>query len=157
MLSVGDPAPDFAGTTSRGELLTLVSLRGRPVVLYFYPKAGTSGCTMEANDFARHYAEFERAGVALVGVSVDSVEAQRRFSENCKLPFPLLADADRSIARKFGALGLLGMAKRVTFWIGPDGRVEEVISGMLPGPHVRGALERLAHSGAASGPNVPPK
>ncbi|MFY9716919.1 MAG: peroxiredoxin [Thermoplasmata archaeon] len=157
MLAAGDAAPEFSGVTARGETLTLGSLRGRPAVLYFYPKAGTSGCTMEANDFARHYPEFERAGVAIVGVSVDSVEAQRRFSENCKLPFPLVADADRSIARKFGALGLLGMAKRVTFWIGPDGRIEEVVSGLTPGPHVRRALERLAGSGTVSGATAPPK
>ncbi|HTP53844.1 MAG TPA: peroxiredoxin [Thermoplasmata archaeon] len=152
MLAVGDLAPEFVGTTHRGETLSLTTLRGRPAVLYFYPRAGTTGCTMEANEFARHYAEFERAGVALVGVSVDSLEAQQRFAEKCQLPFPLVADADRTIARKFGALGLLGLAKRVTFWIGADGRIEEVISGMMPAPHVRGALERLARSGRGAAP-----
>ena len=144
MLAVGDAAPDFSAPTSQGATIDLARFRGRPVVLYFYPKAGTTGCTIEAKEFAQHYPEFERAGVALVGVSVDSVEAQTRFSESCHLPFPLVSDADRAIARRYGALGLLGTAKRVTFWIGPDGRIEEVHAGMLPGPHVRGALARLS-------------
>jgi thioredoxin-dependent peroxiredoxin len=155
VLAAGETAPDFSASTSRGETLHFASLRGRPVVLYFYPKAGTAGCTMEANEFARHYPEFERAGVAVVGVSVDSEEAQRRFSDRCSLPFPLVADADRAIARSYGVLGLLGMAKRVTFWIGPDGLVEEVLSGMMPGPHVRGALARLSRSSPASDGSKP--
>ena len=147
MLRIGDPAPDFTGTTGAGATLRLGDLRGRPVVLYFYPRAGTPGCRAEANDFARNYPEFVRAGVAVVGVSVDPPETQRRFAEECGLPFPLVADADRSIARAYGVLGLFGIARRVTFWIGPDGRIEDVISGMLPGPHVRGALGRLRSPG----------
>jgi thioredoxin-dependent peroxiredoxin len=143
-------APDFSGPTNGGGNLRSESLRGRPVVLYFYPKAGTPGCTVEANEFARHYSEFEQAGVAVVGISVDSVEAQQRFSEECHLPFPLVSDADKAIARRYGVLGLLGVAKRVTFWIGPDGRIEEVIQGMLPGPHVRGALGRLTRAPASA-------
>jgi thioredoxin-dependent peroxiredoxin len=156
VLGVGARAPEFAAPTTRGEILRLESFRGRPVVLYFYPKAGTPGCTSEANEFARHYPEFERAGVSVVGISVDSIESQLRFSDDCHLPFPLVADTDRAIARQYGVLGILGMAKRVTFWIGPDGRIEEVISGMLPGPHVRGALERLgrhAPTDASAGPS----
>lgn len=147
MLAVGDPAPDFEGASTRGERIGSATFRGRPLVLYFYPKAGTSGCTLEANDFARHYPEFERAGVAVVGVSVDPIERQERFADDCHLPFPLISDADRSIARRFGVLGFLGIAKRVTFWIGPDGRIEEVVTGMMPGPHVRAALDRLARPG----------
>ena len=142
-MQVGDTAPRFSGTTAGGETLTLEGFRGRPLVLYFYPKAGTTGCTIEANDFARHFAEFQRAGVAVIGVSVDSVDSQRRFSDDCHLPFPLIADPDRTISRMYGVLGLLGLAKRVTFWIGPDGIVEEVIQGILPGPHVRKMLARL--------------
>lgn len=153
MLAVGESAPEFEGRATNGETVRLGDLKGRPFVLYFYPKAGTSGCTREANEFARHYPEFERAGVAVLGVSVDRMEAQERFADDCHLPFPLIADDDRTIARRFGVLGLLGMARRVTFWIGPDGKIEDVISGMLPGPHVRGALARLARPG--SGPSPP--
>lgn len=157
MRSVGETAPDFSAPTSRGDLLRFDSYRGRPVVLYFYPKSGTAGCTLEANEFARQYPAFERAGVAIVGVSVDSVESQRRFSEACRLPFPLVADPDREIARRYGTLGLFGVSKRVTFWIGPDGRIEVVLSGMLPAPHVRWALERLSRMPSPAPPSRPPK
>lgn len=156
MLGVGEIAPDFSAVTSRGDTFHLGGVRGRPVVLYFYPKAGTPGCRAEANEFARHYPEFERAGVTVVGVSVDPPDAQRRFSDECSLPFPLVADPERAIARQYGVLGFLGMAKRVTFWIGSDGRIEEVIAGMLPGPHVRGALERLTRSETGAGSTGPP-
>ncbi len=144
MIAIGSAAPEFSGPTSQGEILQSTSLRGRPYVLYFFPKSGTPGCTAEANEFARHAPEFERAGVRLIGVSVDPPAAQRKFADDCHLPFPLVADVDRTIAKAYGVLGLLGFAKRVTFWVGADGKIQEAISGMLPGPHVRWALERLA-------------
>jgi thioredoxin-dependent peroxiredoxin len=142
MLEVGAVAPTFVGTTGDGTPLDFASYRGRPVVLYFYPKANTTGCTLEARGFAEHYPELQKAGYSVVGVSVDTVEAQQRFSERCQLPFPLVADRDKSISRQYGVLGLLGIAKRVTFFLAPDGRVQEVVQGMMPGPHVARAVER---------------
>lgn len=141
MLGVGETAPDFTGTLADGSTFSLASLRGKPVVLYFYPKANTTGCTIEARGFTEHYAEFQRKGVAVVGVSVDTVAAQRKFVEKCEIPYPLVADHDKSVARKFGVLGLLGIAKRVTFFLGPDGKVAEVVEGMMPGPHVERAVQ----------------
>ncbi|HYA58127.1 MAG TPA: peroxiredoxin [Thermoplasmata archaeon] len=152
MVGVGEIAPDFEGRTGDGGKLALASLRGRPLVLYFYPKANTLGCTIEARGFAEHYSEFQKAGVGVVGVSVDTVEDQHGFSEKCQLPFPLIADADKSIARRYGALGLLGVAKRVTFLIDADGKILEVHQGALPGAHVKIALERLVTGSAVSGP-----
>jgi len=149
MIEPGSLAPDFQGTTQDGRPLTLSSFRGRPVVLYFYPKANTTGCTLEARGFAEHYPELQRAGAEVIGVSVDSVDAQKGFSQKCHLPFPLVADADRAIAKQYGVLGLLGIAKRVTFLLGPDGRVVERVEGMMPGRHVERAVERLA---ARAGP-----
>ena len=146
MLEAGVEAPDFTGTAADGSSLTLSSLRGRPVVLYFYPKANSLGCTVEARGFSEHYTEFQNAGVAVVGVSVDSVETQRRFTERCNIPFPLIADRDQSIAKRYGVLGLIGLAKRVTFFVGADGRIAEVVSGIGPGPHLRRALERVRSS-----------
>ncbi len=143
MLAVGEQAPDFTGATADGSSLSLSSLRGRPVVLYFYPKANTAGCTLEARGFTEHYPEFQRAGVAVIGVSVDSVDAQKSFVDKCSIPFPLVADHDRSIARRYGVLGLLGVAKRVTFFLDTNGRVSDRVEGMLPGPHVRRALDRI--------------
>jgi thioredoxin-dependent peroxiredoxin len=141
MLTVGDSIPDFEGTTGSGSRLSAVSLRGRAVVLYFYPKAGSLGCTRESVEFARHFDEFRARGVEVVGVSVDSPSAQHTFAESCSLPFPLVADEDREIARKFGVLGAFGFARRVTFLIQPDGRIADVVTSPLPGPHVRRARE----------------
>jgi thioredoxin-dependent peroxiredoxin len=142
VIAAGEPAPAFVGTTADGRSLELASFRGRRLVLYFYPKANTYGCTVEARGFAEHYPELQRAGFDVVGVSVDSVEDQRGFAERCSLPFPLVADHDRSIAKQYGVVGLLGMAKRVTFFIGPDGRVEDVVEGIRPGPHLERAIAR---------------
>jgi thioredoxin-dependent peroxiredoxin len=142
VIAVGDVAPTFSGTTGDGRPFDLATLRGRPFVLYFYPKANTYGCSIEARGFAEHYAELQRAGLEVVGVSVDSVEDQKSFSEKCGVPFPLVADSDKAIAKRYGVLGLLGLARRVTFFIGADGRVEEVVDGMRPGPHLERAVAR---------------
>jgi thioredoxin-dependent peroxiredoxin len=149
MLAAGDPAPDFTGTTADGSSLTLSSLRGRPVVLYFYPKANSFGCSIEARGFSEHYPEFQKAGIDVVGVSVDSVASQQRFVERCRIPFPLVADRDRTIAKQYGVLGLLGIAKRVTFFVDANGRIAEVVSGMAPGPHLNRALERASSPASA--------
>ncbi len=149
MVGVGEHAPEFDGRTSDGGTLTSSTLRGHPLVLYFYPKANTSGCTAEARGFAEQYGAFQKAGVQVVGVSVDSVAAQRSFRERCDLPFPLIADDDKRIARAYDVLGFLGMAKRVTFLIGPDGTVEAVHQGVLPAPHVRAALDHWPIAGAS--------
>jgi thioredoxin-dependent peroxiredoxin len=143
MLAVGTEAPDFSGTTADGSRLTLSSLRGHPVVLYFYPKANTYGCTLEARGFTQHYPEFQAAGVSIVGVSVDTVESQKSFVDKCDIPFPLVADHDKAIAKQYGVLGLLGTAKRVTFLLDASGRVADVVEGMAPGPHVQRSLDRL--------------
>lgn len=151
MIAEGEIAPSFQGTTQHGQPIDLESYRGRPVVVYFYPKANTSGCTIEARGFATHYPELRAAGIDVIGVSVDSVERQRGFAERCGVPFPLIADHDRAISRRYGVLGVFGMAKRVTFFIGADGRVEEVVAGMMPGPHVERAVAR-ARSARSAGP-----
>jgi thioredoxin-dependent peroxiredoxin len=155
MLKVGDPAPGFEGTTASGAPFSLESTRGRPLVLYFYPKARTTGCTIEAREFAKHYDAFREGGVSLVGVSVDTVETQRRFSDECALPFPLIADRTKEVTRRYGVLGLLGLPKRVTFFVGADGRIEEIVEGLRPGPHIQRALERL-RTPPTSEPTAPP-
>ena len=144
MLEPGAVAPEFQGTTQDGTPIALSAYRGRPVVLYFYPKATTTGCTLEARGFAERYPELSKAGAEVIGVSVDSVEDQKSFSEKCHLPFPLVADHDKSIARQYGVLGLLGVAKRVTFLLDAEGKVVERVDGMMPGHHVERAVERLA-------------
>ncbi|MGA7477197.1 MAG: peroxiredoxin [Thermoplasmata archaeon] len=139
MLAVGDEAPDFAIPLADGTTRTLASYRGRKVVLYFFPKANTAGCTRETRGFAEHYEEFQRAGVEVIGVSVDTTETQTAFAEKCGSRFPLVGDPSKEIARKYGVLGLLGWAKRVTFLVDGEGRVRGIVEGMLPAPHLRAA------------------
>jgi peroxiredoxin Q/BCP len=136
VLALGDLAPEFEGVTGDGQRLTLSSLRGAPVVVFFYPKASSPGCTRESLGFATIYPDLERRGVKVVGVSVDDREEQRRFAENCALPFPLVADRGKEIARAFGVLGAFGLARRVTFVLDAAGRVQDVVDAFLPGPHV---------------------
>jgi peroxiredoxin Q/BCP len=143
VLGVGDEAPDFSFSVPDGSVRNLASYRGRAVVVYFFPKANTSGCTTETRGFADLYPELQKAGWEVIGVSVDSAETQARFAEKCGSRFPIVADSSREIGRKYGVIGLLGVAKRVTFLIGPGGRVEQVVEGLLPGPHLRSAKEWL--------------
>lgn len=157
----GEPVPEFSGTTVTGRTVDRSSLLGHPTILYFYPKANSPGCSTEAREFARHHAEFEAAGIRVVGVSVDSPEAQRRFRAGCQLPFELVADVDGELSRRFGVLGRLGLARRTTFLIGPTGTVTEVVRTWRPREHVRVALERLVGSpppppSAARPPGPPP-
>jgi thioredoxin-dependent peroxiredoxin len=149
MIAVGETAPEFRGTTGDGQRFDLATYRGRRLALYFYPKANTTGCTIETKGFAERYPDLQRAGIEVVGVSVDSVETQKGFAERCHAAFPLVADRDKEISRRYGVLGFLGYAKRVTFFIGPDGRVEDVVEGLRPGPHVARAIER-ARSGSSA-------
>lgn len=128
MLSVGDTAPDFTGTDCHGAPLRLSSLRGRRVVLFFFPKAFTVGCTIENRAFRDNHELLKELGAELVGVSVDTQRTQCEFAEAEGIHFSLLGDADRGISRDYGVLWpVLNVDRRVTFIIGADGRIEEVI------------------------------
>jgi len=150
MLTVGDLAPEFEGRTSDGRHVRLSDFRGRTVVLYFYPKASSPGCTRESKQFAAHHPTFRSHQVEVVGVSVDSAVAQQRFKETCALPFPLLADESKEISRAYGVLGAFGLAKRVTFIIDGTGRVARIVDSFLPGPHVEQALRLVEAMPAAA-------
>ncbi|HYB79967.1 MAG TPA: peroxiredoxin [Thermoplasmata archaeon] len=139
MLVVGASAPDFSFHAPDGSTRSLSSYRGRRVVLYFFPKANTSGCTLETRGFAERYPRFQQLGVEVIGVSVDTSETQVAFAEKCGSRFPMVGDASKEIARAYGVLGLLGVAKRVTFLLDSELRVREVVEGMLPSPHLRAA------------------
>jgi len=153
-LRAGEIVPEFSGTTDSGSTISRADLLGRPTILYFYPKAGSPGCSAESREFARLHADFEAAGVRVIGVSVDSREAQHRFRDDCHLPFDLVSDEGQEISRAFGVLGALGMARRTTFLIGPDGKVLEVIRTFRPRRHVDVARERLLQLSEA--PGAPP-
>ena len=105
MLAEGDLAPDFTLTSDSGEAVTLSSLRGKPVVLYFYPKDDTPGCTTQACGIRDAYGEFERAGAVVLGISPDDESSHVKFKDKYELPFTLLADTDHSVAEQYGVWG----------------------------------------------------
>ena len=105
MVEPGQPAPDFSLESNQGGRVSLADLRGKPVVLYFYPKDDTPGCTTQACDLRDSWTEFERRGASVLGVSPDSVDSHEEFSKKFSLPFPLLADPDHAVAEAYGAWG----------------------------------------------------
>ena len=146
----GDTAPDFTLATHEGTNLKLSSLLGSPVVLYFYPKDDTPGCTKEACAFRDEFAAFKQKGTVVLGVSVDSVKSHDKFVAKHKLPFTLLADEDKAIATAYGVWGekvfmgrkYLG-THRVTFLIGGDGRIRNVWPEVKPADHAKEVLAAL--------------
>ncbi len=143
MIAVGEAAPDFEAKLQDGSTFRLSSTRGHPTVLYFYPKADTPGCTIEAKGFRDHHAEFQKKGIQIVGVSVDDSPAQQAFAQKYGLPFRLVADRDKKVAGAYGVLGPHGVARRVTFLIGPTGSVEEIVDTSSAETHVERARARF--------------
>lgn len=146
----GDMAPDFTAAANDGRVVSLSDFRGRNVVLYFYPRDDTPGCTKEACAFRDSFIAFKRQGAVVLGVSIDSAKSHAKFVEKFKLPFTLLADPDRKIVEAYGVWGeksFLGRkylgTHRVTFLIGPDGRVRKVWPVVKPAEHAREVLEAL--------------
>jgi peroxiredoxin Q/BCP len=147
----GSPAPDFTLPSDTGDAITLSSLRGTPVVLYFYPKDDTPGCTTQACGIRDAWGEFERAGAVVLGVSPDSEKSHVKFKEKFDLPFTLLADTDHVVAEAYGVWGLkkymgreyMGV-ERSTFVIGADGVVTKVFEKVKPATHADDVLAALA-------------
>jgi peroxiredoxin Q/BCP len=147
----GTPAPEFALTSDSGETVSLSDLRGTPVVLYFYPKDDTPGCTTQACGIRDAWGEFERAGAVVLGVSPDSEGSHVKFRDKYGLPFPLLADTDHTVAEAYGVWGekkymgrtYMGV-ERSTFVIGSDGVVTKVLRNVKPATHADDVLAALA-------------
>jgi peroxiredoxin Q/BCP len=155
MLRAGDPAPEFTAMTSSGKELTLSSLRGRRVVLFFFPKAFTTGCTIETRRFRDNYAEIAALGAEVIGVSVDKENVQCDFANKEGVPFPMIGDDSRRINRSYDVLWpLLNVSQRVTYIIGPDGRIEAVLHHeLLVNKHldeVKRHLQKRAADGVRS-------
>ena len=151
MLKIGDNAPDFALSTGDGKTVRLSELRGKPVVLYFYPKDDTPGCTTEACSFRNLMPEFDRHGAAVFGVSADNLKSHQKFTHKYDLTFPLLSDADHKVAEAYDSWGpkkflgreFLGV-KRNTFLIGLDGKIKQVWEGVKPSGHPDEVLAALS-------------
>jgi peroxiredoxin Q/BCP len=125
-LVVGKAAPDFAATAHDGMELKLSALKGKNVVLYFYPKDETPGCTKEACAFRDAWKDLEGTGVVLVGISTDTADSHKKFAEHHKLPFHLVSDPDGAIAKSYGVPNRGGFLGRQTFVVGPDGNLKKI-------------------------------
>jgi peroxiredoxin Q/BCP len=144
-VKAGDRAPDFSLPDANGKEIRLADLRGKPIVLYFYPKDDTPGCTKEACSFRDQYEDFQDAGAVVIGVSSDSGDSHRKFAEKYKLPFTLVSDAGGKVRKLYGVPATLGLLPgRVTFVIGPDGVVRKVFNSQLAATrHVAESLAAL--------------
>jgi thioredoxin-dependent peroxiredoxin len=150
MVEEGKPAPDFEATTDSGERVKLSDFRGRPVVLYFYPKDDTPGCTTQACGFRDAYSEFERRGAVVLGVSPDDEASHVRFKEKYELPFTLLADPEHAVAEQYGVWGEKNYAgkkymgiSRTTFVIDAEGNLVKAMRNVKPAGHPEKVLEAL--------------
>lgn len=151
-LRPGDAAPDFVLKDGEGRDVRLSSLGGRPIVLYFYPKDGTPGCTLEARSFRDHYPDFESHGAVVVGVSLDDVESHHGFAAKCELPYTLLSDPEGRVHELYDAwqkwrTALVGRShlsvRRCTFLIDSDGIIRNVYRRVSPLGHSKQVLKDL--------------
>jgi peroxiredoxin Q/BCP len=157
MIDEGTTAPDFTLPDQEGDDVSLADFRGQPVVLYFYPKADTPGCTTQACGIRDHRADYEAAGAVVLGVSPDPVKDVRKFADKQSLNFRLLADEDHAVCELYGAWGEKSMygrtywgAQRSTYIIDPDGKVSKVFPKVSPKTHDEVVLAALGELGAAA-------
>jgi thioredoxin-dependent peroxiredoxin len=150
-LGPGDTAPDFTLSDQHGDAVTLSGLKGQTVVLYFYPKADTPGCTTQACSVRDHRTDYETAGAVVLGVSPDPVKPIAKFDEKYGLGFPLLSDEDHAVAEAYGVWVEKSMYgrkymgnERTTFVIGPDGTIRDVFRSVKPAEHDELVLGALA-------------
>jgi peroxiredoxin Q/BCP len=143
----GQSAPDFTLPSQDGTRISLHDFRGKWVVLYFYPKDNTPGCTIEAHNFQRDMAQYDRHHAVIIGVSVDSAGSHKDFCAKQGLTFKLAADTDGAVSRRYGSLTnllVVKMSARNTFLIDPEGKVAKVWTGVSPGGHSAEVLAALA-------------
>jgi len=144
LLPVGSAAPELSAMDQNGKLHTLAAERGHPVIVYFYPKDGTPGCTKEACAFRDTWNLYTAAGVQVFGVSADSEKSHAEFAKEQKLPFPILADPEQKWITAFGVATRLGMASRVSFLLDKDGKVARVYPDVDPAFHAEAVLKDAA-------------
>jgi thioredoxin-dependent peroxiredoxin len=149
-LKEGDPAPPFTAPASGGGTISLVELRGKNVVLFFYPKDNTPGCTIEACGIRDHFEDLKKQGVVVLGVSTDSVKSHDKFVQKFQLPYLLVADQDKKIVKAYGVwsrqsfFGIKFMGtSRMTFLIGPDGRIRKIWPKVKPQDHAAEILRAV--------------
>jgi thioredoxin-dependent peroxiredoxin len=143
-LAEGSPAPNVTFPIHTGTSVSLEALRGKPVVVYFYPKDDTPGCTVEAQEIRDLFDQIKRTGAVVIGVSADATDSHRAFAEKHALPFLLASDEDGKLAQAFGVPLKNGRATRVSFVIGADGRIKRSFPQVTPKGHAAELLSALA-------------
>ena len=153
-LKVGDPAPDFVLKDEEGRKHSLSAYQGQPVILYFYPKDDTPGCTTEACNFRDDYSDYEDADVVILGVSADDEASHLKFKEKFNLPFSLLADTDKEVVNKYGVWGTKKMygkeyegIHRTTFLIDAEGKIASIFEKVKPSTHSEELLNEIEKLG----------
>ena len=141
-LNVGEKAPDFESVDQEGKKIKLSHFKGSPVVLYFYPKDNTPGCTAEACNFRDNLESLQSHGIKVLGVSVDDEKSHKKFQEKYNLNFPLVVDDKKSITESYKAKGMFG-AKRITYIIDGDGKIAFVYPKVKPNGHAVEVLEKI--------------
>jgi thioredoxin-dependent peroxiredoxin len=144
LLAAGSAAPDLGGADQGGKLHRIADEHGHPLIVYFYPKDGTPGCTKEACAFRDTWDRFQTAGVQIYGVSADDQKSHEQFAKEQKLPFPILADPGHAWSAAFGVPTKLGMDSRVSFLIDPAGKVAKVYPNVDPAIHADEVLKDAA-------------
>jgi peroxiredoxin Q/BCP len=166
LLKEGEAAPEFATEMVVGDQVQPVKLsdyRGKKVILYFYPKDGTPGCTKEACAFRDGYARFQQAGIVVLGCSIQSADAHKAFIKKYSIPFPLLLDPDKKIADAYGAangIPVLGLDRRITYVIDEQGKIAKVYPKVDPSQHAKEILQAIGTqpaTAANAAPASPPK
>jgi peroxiredoxin Q/BCP len=150
-LAEGNIAPDFTMRDKDGKTIKLSELRGKKnIVVYFYPKDFTSGCTMEATEFSRDYKKFKDAGIEIVGVSPDDEESHRKFREKMGMPYPLVADTENNLSKKYGVYGLKSFmgreykgVNRSTFLVDKSGKIVKIFKKVKPAGHSQDVFQAL--------------
>jgi peroxiredoxin Q/BCP len=153
-MDVNDKAPEFTLPDQNGKEIALKDFRGKNVVLYFYPRADTPGCTIQACEFRDSYKKLQKTGAVLLGISPDTPKAQKKFEEKFNLPFTLLGDAEKKVANLYGVYKeknmygkkVMGVA-RTTFIIGPEGKIKHVFNKVKPEGHADEVLAELKRLG----------
>ncbi len=150
MPAVGDSAPDFALADQNGKTVKLSDFHGKHVVLYFYPKDDTPGCTKEACGFRDDYAKFTKKGIVILGVSPDDPKSHKKFVDKYELPFPLLADTEKTVCQAYDVWKEKNMygrksmgVERTTFVIGPDGKIAKIFPKVKVDGHIEKVFEAI--------------
>jgi peroxiredoxin Q/BCP len=151
LLSAGSPAPDVSAVDQTGKTQRITAERGHPLVVYFYPKDGTPGCTKEACAFRDTWERYQKAGVQVFGVSADDQKSHETFAKEQHLPFPIVADPGHAWSAAFGVPTKLGMDSRVSFLIDASGKVAKVYPHVDPAIHADDVLKDAASAGGSAG------